>query len=83
VFEEYETNNLLLLQAHEEVLQFQLEIVRQQAAFKRINASKIIVKKLEQPSPFCFPLMVERFREVYSNESIEMKVEKYLKGVVE
>jgi ATP-dependent helicase Lhr and Lhr-like helicase len=83
VFEEYEANNLLLLQAHEEVLQFQLEIVRQQAAFKRINESKIIVKKLEQPSPFCFPLMVERFREVYSNESIEMKVEKYLKGMVE
>jgi ATP-dependent helicase Lhr and Lhr-like helicase len=82
VFEEYDATNLLLLQAHEEVLQFQLEIVRQQAAFKRINESKIIVKILEKPSPFCFPLMVERFREVYSNETIEMKVEKYLKGLV-
>ncbi len=82
VFEEYDATNLLLLQAHEEVLQFQLEIVRQQAAFKRINESKIVIVKIEKPSPFCFPLMVERFREVYSNETIEMKVEKYLKAAV-
>jgi ATP-dependent helicase Lhr and Lhr-like helicase len=82
VFEEHEDQNLLLLQAYEEVLQFHLEMNRQRALFERINKNKIIVKYLDKPSPFAFPIMVERFREVFSNEPIEMKVEKYLKEVL-
>ena len=60
---------------------FELEISRQQAAFKRINAQKIIVTYPTKPTPFCFAIMVARFREFYSNEPIEARVEKLLKQI--
>jgi len=81
VFEDNEDDNLLLLQAYDEVINFELEISRQQAAFKRINAQKIIVTYPTKPTPFCFAIMVARFREFYSNEPIEARVEKLLKQI--
>ncbi len=81
VFEDNEDNNLLLLQAYDEVINFELEISRQQAAFKRINSQKIIVTYPTKPTPFCFAIMVARFREFYSNEPIESRVEKLLKQI--
>ena len=81
VFEDNEDYNLLLLQAYDEVIQFELEISRQQAAFKRINSQKIVVTYPTKPTPFCFAIMVARFREFYSNEPIEVRVEKLLKQI--
>jgi ATP-dependent Lhr-like helicase len=81
VFEDNEDHNLLLLQAYDEVIQFELEISRQQAAFKRIGTQKIVVTYPTKPTPFCFAIMVARFREFYSNEPIEVRVEKLLKQI--
>lgn len=81
VFEDNEEHNLLLLQAYDEVINFELEVSRQQAAFRRIGTQKIVVTYPTKPTPFCFAIMVARFREVYSNEPIEVRVEKLLKQI--
>lgn len=76
VFEDFEKSNLLLRQAYEEVFDFQLEIARMQAAFQRINTHNIVLQYPERPTPFSFPIFAERFREKYSNESVEDRIRK-------
>jgi len=79
VFEDYEKDNLLLRQSFDEVLDFQLDITRMQAAFNRISGQKIIVSKPERPTPFSFPILVDTIRERFSNEDVQTRIEKILK----
>jgi len=82
VFEDYENDNLLLKQAYQEVMDFQLEIVRLQASFDRINTQIICIKTLTKPSPFCFPILVETLnREKFTNEDINARISKMLKSI--
>lgn len=77
VFADYEKNNLLYLQAFEEVMEFQLEETRMREAMRRIANQTIVLKKLEKPSPFSFPIMVDRLnREKLSSEKLEDKIRK-------
>ncbi len=77
VFEDYEPDNLLLQQAYEEALEFQLEEGRLRQALQRIAAQEIIIQEMEKPSPFCFPIMVDRLnRERLSNETMEDRVKR-------
>ncbi len=76
VFNDYEKDNLLLLQAFEEVMEFQLEEGRMIKALERIEMQEIVIKKLEKPSPFCFPIMVDRLREKMSFEKLEDRIRK-------
>ena len=76
VFEDYDRDNLLLRQAYDEVFIFQLEIVRMNAAFQRIETHKKILKTLQHLTPFSFPLFTESFREKYSNEDWLSRIEK-------
>lgn len=77
VFEDYEPDNLLLQQAYEEALDFQLEEGRLRQAFERINKQKIVISSIEKPSPFSFPIMVDRLsREKLSSETMEDRVKK-------
>lgn len=76
VFQDYEKDNLLLRQAYEEVYDFQLEIVRMRAAFERINTHNIIIREPERLTPFAFPIFAEIFREKFSNESLEDRMNK-------
>lgn len=83
VFEDYEKDNLLLRQAYEEVLDFQLEITRMQKAFTRISSQKIIVTHPKKPTPFAFPILVDSLREKFTNEDIQTRIDKILKSVQE
>jgi ATP-dependent helicase Lhr and Lhr-like helicase len=75
VFNEYEAHNLLLRQAFEEVMDFQLEEARMRKALERINQQKIVLTKPEKPTPFAFPIIVDRLnRESLSTEKLEDKV---------
>jgi len=76
VLNDYEPDNLLLQQSYEEALEFQLEEGRLRQALERINSQEIVIKDLEKPSPFCFPIMVDRLRERLTNESLEERVKK-------
>jgi ATP-dependent Lhr-like helicase len=76
VFTEYDPENLLLQQAHREVIEHQLEEERLYNSLKKINQQKIIYNKTSNPSPFAFPIMVDRLREKFSTETIEERVAK-------
>lgn len=77
VLEDYEPENLLLQQAYEEALEFQLEEGRLRLALERIHEQKIIIQKIEKPSPFSFPIMVDRLsRDKLTSESLEEQVKK-------
>ncbi len=74
VFRKYDPENQLLLQAQQELLSQELEIGRLATTLERMNKQTLTVMKLERPSPFGFPLMVERFREKLTNESLSDRV---------
>jgi ATP-dependent Lhr-like helicase len=76
VFAENDPNNLLLKQAYEEVMNDQLEEIRLREALTRINTNRITLIELSTPSPFSFPIMVERLREKLSSEKLEDRVKK-------
>lgn len=76
VFHDYEPHNLLLQQSFEEVMDFQLEEARLRKALKRIAGQKIIIKYPDRPTPFAFPIIVDRLREKMSTERIEDRIRK-------
>jgi len=76
VFHEYESDNLLLLQSLEEVMDFQLEEARLRQALERIGTQKIIITQPEKPTPFAFPIMVDRTREKLTSEKLEDRIKK-------
>lgn len=76
VFTEYEPNNLLIRQAYNEALAFQLEEFRLREALQRIQKQEIVIKTIERPTPFAFPIMVDRLREKLTMETLEERVAK-------
>jgi ATP-dependent helicase Lhr and Lhr-like helicase len=77
VFTEYEPDNLLVRQAYNEALAFQLEEFRLRAALRRIATQTIILKTIERPTPFAFPIMVDSLgRERLTTETMEERIAK-------
>jgi ATP-dependent Lhr-like helicase len=76
VFHDYEAHNLLLRQAYEEVMDFQLEEARLRAALERITHQKIVITHPHEPTPFAFPIMVDRMREKLTSEKLEDRIRK-------
>ncbi|MBD2460515.1 ligase-associated DNA damage response DEXH box helicase [Oscillatoria sp. FACHB-1407] len=70
VFSKYEPENLLLKQAETEVMEDQLEVHRLTKTLKRLNRLAIAWRDTKRPSPFAFPLLVERLSSRMSNESL-------------
>ncbi len=79
VFHDHDAHNLLLHQAFEEVMDFQLEETRLRQALERVARQKIIIKYPESPTPFGFPIMVDRLsRERLTSESVEDRIKKMM-----
>ena len=76
VFHDYEAHNLLLRQAYEEVNDFQLEEARLRRALQRIEQQRIVIMYPDKPTPFAFPIIVDRLREKLSTEKIEDRIRK-------
>ena len=74
VFRKYDPANRLLLQAEQELLAQELEIGRLRASLARVATQQLVIKTLVRPTPFSFPLMVERLREKLSNESVADRI---------
>ncbi len=70
VFQDYDSDNLLYLQAFDEALIFQLEEARLRVALDRIAAQRIRLVNPRLPTPFSFPIIVDRLRERMSTEKI-------------
>ncbi|UTW62021.1 ligase-associated DNA damage response DEXH box helicase [bacterium SCSIO 12741] len=76
VFNEYEGDNLLLLQAYEEAMEFQLEEARLRQVLDRIAQQEIVLTYPDNPSPFAFPIMVDRLREKITSETLADRIKK-------
>ena len=76
VFHDYEAHNLLLQQAFEEVMDFQLEEARLRRALERIAKQKIKLMYPVKPTPLAFPIMVDRMREKLTSEKLEDRIRK-------
>lgn len=77
VFRKYDAGNLLLEQAHREVLSRQLEQSRLQRTLERMAGQRLVVADLPRPSPLCFPLLVERLQAgTLTSESLADQVRK-------
>ncbi len=78
VFRKYDAGNRLLAQAEREVLEQELDIGRLRAALARMRGQRIVYRLLARPSPFAFPLMVERLREQVTTERLSERIERML-----
>lgn len=76
VFQAYEPDNLLLLQAYEEVRTFQLEEAQLRRALMRIQEQRIILTTPAKATPFAFPVITDRLRERLSSEKLEDRIKK-------
>ena len=74
VFMKYEPGNLLLAQAHREVLERQLERSRLGATLQRLCAAKVVVTTPKRFSPLSFPLLVDRTRNKVSSEKLSDRI---------
>ena len=74
VFRKYDPANRLLLQSEQELLAQELEVNRLEASLARMNKQQLVLQTLVRPTPFAFPLMVERFREQLSNENVADRI---------
>jgi ATP-dependent Lhr-like helicase len=76
VFSKYEPDNLLLKQAEQEVLTDQLEVHRLAKTLDRVRSLSLVWQTTKRPSPFAFPLLVERLNSRLSNESLLERIER-------
>ena len=78
VFRKYDAGNRLLAQAEREVLEQELELGRLRRALARMREQRVHYRLLGRPTPFAFPLMVERFREQVTTEKLGERIERML-----
>lgn len=75
VFHEYDSTNLLLQQAYEEMMDFQLEEARMRRVLERIRHQRVVLRYPERPTPFAFPIMIDRLsRDKLTSERLEDRV---------
>jgi ATP-dependent Lhr-like helicase len=74
VFQRYDSGNLLLSQAHREVLERQLERTRLGRTLQRISAANVIVTTPPRTPPLAFPLLVDRTRDRVSSEKLADRI---------
>ena len=76
VFMEYEPEHLLIQQAFDEVLFFQLDEVRLRRALLKIQTQEIVLNYTERFTPYAFPIMVDRLRGKLSSEKLIDRIKK-------
>ena len=70
VFAQYDPDNLLLAQARAELLANELDMERLARTLRGMQEQTLSIHALTRPTPFALPLMVERFRERLSTETL-------------
>jgi ATP-dependent helicase Lhr and Lhr-like helicase len=79
VFRQYDANNQLLAQAQTEVLSQELELQRLRDTLEKLRKRELKYIELKKPSPFSFPLLIERLREKLSTEKLSDRIARMLK----
>jgi ATP-dependent helicase Lhr and Lhr-like helicase len=81
VFRKHDAQNLLLNQAETEVMEQELELGRLRQCLERIAKRNLQFVEIEKPTPFAFPLMVERLREKLSTEKLSDRIARMIADV--
>ena len=76
VFMKYEPGNLLLAQAHREVLERQLERSRLGTTLLRLSEARVVMTTPKRFSPLSFPLLVDRTRNKVSSEKLSDRIKR-------
>jgi ATP-dependent Lhr-like helicase len=74
VFAQWDRENPLLAQATREVLERELEFRRLDDALTHLAGQRATIVRTDRPTPFSFPLMVERLREKLTTESLADRI---------
>lgn len=74
VFMEFDPKHPLLEQARREVLERQFEESRLARTLARLRASRLVVKRIERPSPLSLPLVIERVGARMSSETLTERI---------
>ena len=74
VFGKYDPGNLLLAQSKQEVLHEELDVERLRASLVRMKNQNLQWQQIQRPTPFAFPLLVERLRESSSSEQLSDRI---------
>jgi ATP-dependent Lhr-like helicase len=70
VFRQYDPSNMLVSQAHREVLERQLESSRLGRTLERLSDARVVLTRPKRTPPLAFPLLVDRTREKVSSETV-------------
>lgn len=81
VFKQYDPDNRLLGQAHEEVLSLELDYQRLQDTLQRLGGLPLDVHALKRATPLAFPLLVERLRESLSSEKLADRIARMVRDL--
>ncbi len=76
VFTEYEPGHLLIQQAFDEVMFFQLDEIRLRKVLMKIQNQEIVLNHTERFTPYAFPIFVDRLRGKLSSEKLIDRVRK-------
>ena len=71
-----EPNHLLLQQAYNDVLTYEVEAERLYHALERIYNQSIVITRPRQLTPFCFPIKVDSLREQLTSEKLEDRIKR-------
>ena len=74
VFQRYDPNNKLLVQAHREVLERQLESSRLGRTLARLMEARVVITTPQRTPPLAFPLLVDRTRNKVSSETLADRI---------
>jgi ATP-dependent Lhr-like helicase len=74
VFTRYDPGNLLVSQAHREVLERQLESSRLGRTLERLASSRVVITEPPRTPPLAFPLLVDRTRNRVSSETLADRI---------
>ena len=74
VFQKYDPDNQLLVQARSEVMRHEFDLEKLTTTLARLNQMPLLIKPIARPTPFAFPLMVQRLRERLSSEKLSDRV---------
>jgi ATP-dependent Lhr-like helicase len=74
VFQRHDPGNLLIAQAHREVLERQLESSRLSRTLDRLASARVVVTAPRRTPPLAFPLLVDRARDRVSSESLADRI---------
>ncbi|TLP55860.1 MULTISPECIES: ligase-associated DNA damage response DEXH box helicase [Pseudomonas] len=81
VLRKHDPGNLLLDQAHAEVLAEELQIERLQHHLRRIASQRLELRALRRPGPLAFTLLVEGMRETLSTEKLADRIARMVRDL--